>query len=436
MVVLLGGFLWVQHEASPGGRPGTQVIATVRSGTGANQLASTLEAKGVIGSSLAYRIWSQFHSSPSVLPGSYAFRKNSSFATVDQVIGAGPNVFPLEIPPGFTVAEVATRVGQLPGHTEAAFAAVATGGTVQSPWQPVGLDQPRRAAGHRAVHGGAGGDRHPAADRHGRPVRPPGRRPRPPGRSRPSSGSPRTRLITVASIVEKEGVIQKNLGPVARVILNRLANDMPLQMDSTVLYSEGRDGGPVTSADLAIQLPVQHLPEQGPDPDPDLLPVPGRPPGRPRPPGRIVAVLRGGGEGRHRGLRRHLRPTAGQRGAGPAAGRWDDGGHHGGPAPRRRGPVGLSAATTVVGVIGDPVAHSLSPLLHNTAFAELGLDWVSVGFPVPAGRTGGGPGRGPGPGHPGPVGDHAPQGRGGPSGCPALAPGRAAGCRQLRGRHR
>ena len=34
----------------------------------------------------------------------------------------------------------------------------------------------------------------------------------------------------------------------------------------------------------------------------------------------------------------------------------------------------LSAATSVVGVIGDPVAHSLSPLLHNTAFAELGLD--------------------------------------------------------------
>ncbi|HEV3280547.1 MAG TPA: shikimate dehydrogenase [Acidimicrobiales bacterium] len=51
------------------------------------------------------------------------------------------------------------------------------------------------------------------------------------------------------------------------------------------------------------------------------------------------------------------------------------------------GPRRLSAATVVVGVIGDPVAHSLSPLLHNTAFAELGMDWVSVGFRVPAGRA-------------------------------------------------
>ncbi len=48
-----------------------------------------------------------------------------------------------------------------------------------------------------------------------------------------------------------------------------------------------------------------------------------------------------------------------------------------------------SAGTTVVGVMGDPVAHSLSPLLHNTAFGALGLDWVSVGFRVPSGRAAG-----------------------------------------------
>jgi len=47
---------------------------------------------------------------------------------------------------------------------------------------------------------------------------------------------------------------------------------------------------------------------------------------------------------------------------------------------------GITAATRVVGVIGDPVGHSLSPLLHNTAFAALGIDWVSVGFPVAAGE--------------------------------------------------
>ena len=37
-------------------------------------------------------------------------------------------------------------------------------------------------------------------------------------------------------------------------------------------------------------------------------------------------------------------------------------------------------------MIGDPVAHSLSPTLHNAAFAALGLDWVYVAFPVTRGR--------------------------------------------------
>ena len=58
-----------------------------------------------------------------------------------------------------------------------------------------------------------------------------------------------------------------------------------------------------------------------------------------------------------------------------------------GPMTPDRALPALSAATAVVGVIGDPVAHSLSPLLHNTAFAALGVDWVSVGFPVPAGQA-------------------------------------------------
>ena len=55
--------------------------------------------------------------------------------------------------------------------------------------------------------------------------------------------------------------------------------------------------------------------------------------------------------------------------------------------PRRSSPGWPSAASSVVGVIGDPVGHSLSPLLHNAAFDALGLDWVSAAFPVAAGQV-------------------------------------------------
>jgi shikimate dehydrogenase len=48
----------------------------------------------------------------------------------------------------------------------------------------------------------------------------------------------------------------------------------------------------------------------------------------------------------------------------------------------------ISGATKVAAVIGDPVAHSRSPAIHNAAFAELGLDWAYVALHVPAGRGG------------------------------------------------
>lgn len=45
----------------------------------------------------------------------------------------------------------------------------------------------------------------------------------------------------------------------------------------------------------------------------------------------------------------------------------------------------ITASTRVAGVIGDPVGHSLSPVIHNAAFRALELDWVYLAFPVPAG---------------------------------------------------
>jgi len=44
----------------------------------------------------------------------------------------------------------------------------------------------------------------------------------------------------------------------------------------------------------------------------------------------------------------------------------------------------LSGHTALVGVLGDPVRHSLSPAMHNAALAALDLDWVYLALPAPA----------------------------------------------------
>jgi 3-dehydroquinate dehydratase / shikimate dehydrogenase len=45
----------------------------------------------------------------------------------------------------------------------------------------------------------------------------------------------------------------------------------------------------------------------------------------------------------------------------------------------------ITPATAVYGVIGDPVGHSLSPLIHNKAMRKVGVDGVYLPFRVPRG---------------------------------------------------
>ena len=45
-------------------------------------------------------------------------------------------------------------------------------------------------------------------------------------------------------------------------------------------------------------------------------------------------------------------------------------------------PGGITGSTRLVGLIGWPVDHTLSPAVHNAAFAALGLDWAYVPLPV------------------------------------------------------
>lgn len=42
----------------------------------------------------------------------------------------------------------------------------------------------------------------------------------------------------------------------------------------------------------------------------------------------------------------------------------------------------ITGKTSVLGIIGWPVAHSLSPLMQNAALEAMGLDWIYVPFPV------------------------------------------------------
>jgi shikimate dehydrogenase len=47
----------------------------------------------------------------------------------------------------------------------------------------------------------------------------------------------------------------------------------------------------------------------------------------------------------------------------------------------------ITGTTRLVGILGWPVEHSLSPRMQNAAFEALGLDWAYVALPTPPDRV-------------------------------------------------
>jgi UPF0755 protein len=271
-VLVLAFALWYELESHALGPQGKQVVVTVREGESVDSVISSLSEQGVIGSSLAFRISDFFHGTPTVLPGSYALHQNQTFSEVRALLAAGPNIFPVDVRPGFTLSEVAAQVDGIPGHHSGGFRAMASSGAVHSVFSPPGSNdlEGMLGTGEYLVLPGESDltivrnmvnrfDANATAQ----------------GLSTASAaalGYTPYQVITVASIVEKEGYYTFNMPKVARVVYNRLARDIPLQMDSTVLYALGQDGGPVTPQDLKVQSPYNTYLTNGLPPTPICMP--------------------------------------------------------------------------------------------------------------------------------------------------------------------
>jgi UPF0755 protein len=272
VVLVLAFVLWYELEAHALGAPGPQVVVTVHQGESTDSVVDALSNQHVIGSSLAFQVSEVFHGTPSVLPGSYALHQNLSFSEVRTLLAAGPNIYPVDVRPGFTFTEVAEQVDSLPGHGEGGFAKAEASGAVHSTiaaTDPNNLEGMLGTGSYLIVPGES--DTTILTDmvqRFDHDIAVAGLN----TASATALGMTPYQVLIAASIVEKEGYIPVNMPDTARVIYNRLAQGTPLQMDSTVLYALGQDGGPVTSQDLKIQSPYNTYLNTGLTPTPICMP--------------------------------------------------------------------------------------------------------------------------------------------------------------------
>jgi UPF0755 protein len=257
--------VWFFLQTDPISSNGRETIVSVHTGDTLSTLGSELANDHVIASSLAFHLDTIVFGSFQVTPGAYEVRDGSSYSHIRSVF-TGPGVPEVTASPGLTLHEVALLVEQEKGVSYAnSFAKAATASVTPSPY------------GHGSSLEGLIGDTTYLI----LPSMTPGQLARDMVDSFDSEAAkagltPSTtingldpyQLITAASIDVKEGEYEVNMPKVARVIFNRLASGMPLQMDSTVLYALGRDGGSVTPAMEETQSPYNTYLNTGLTPTP------------------------------------------------------------------------------------------------------------------------------------------------------------------------
>ena len=241
-LILAGsGALWVQRQINPGGASGPEVRVTVEQGMSTTDVGSLLEREGVITSASIFKYYARLTGLGSIEAGSYVFDKNSDFSDVTKVLEGGAAKAEEErftVPEGLTLPEVAKVIAQLPGRSAEKFMEVARSGTIRSQYQPAGNNSLEGLMLPETYFIEKGADEAAilrkmvdAFDQLSSQINLPG--------AAAKFGLTPYQAVVVASLVEREARVDEDRGKVARVIYNRLAEPMPLQIDATVLYALG-----------------------------------------------------------------------------------------------------------------------------------------------------------------------------------------------------
>jgi UPF0755 protein len=268
-LLVVGGMAgWVWWQLDPPGKPGAPVEVDITQGWGVSQIANELANRGVVGSSLVFQAYAHLRGAGPFDPGHYEMRRDLGVRRAIDVLAKGPqiDVVNLAVIPGLRLTEISNvierNVAWQDGPT---FLELARNGSVSSPYLPKGtttlegllwpdtyrvdenehekelltimvqeFNQKTAAVGL------------PSANVHGY--------------------GPYD-IIKVASLVQSEAKLDSDRPLIASVIYNRLALGMPLQIDATVLYAQGKRSG-ITNKDLVTPSPYNTYTTTGLPPTP------------------------------------------------------------------------------------------------------------------------------------------------------------------------
>jgi UPF0755 protein len=256
--------------------PAGQTFVMLRSGYSTRRIAAELKRAGIIRSELAFRAWHTVHPKPTLKAGEYLFEKGATLPQVYGRIARGDIYFHVvTIPEGYTIFDIAKAIEDAGLGSAADFLHIAETQTQlvsdiaphakslegylfpntyqftrTQTLEEMGaamVRQFRQVAQQVGIVSGARGNSANGA-----------------GVSANGTGSGSVpsididKLVTMASIVEKETAVPDERPRVASVYYNRLAQHMALDADPSVIYAEllqGTYSGSLHHADMAINSP-------------------------------------------------------------------------------------------------------------------------------------------------------------------------------------
>jgi len=229
---------WFLSQLNPSGDPGDPVNFTIVEGDTLSSVSNRLEEQDFIKNATIFRWYVSRQGDIELVPGYYLIRPMDDAGNILRTLRTPPSQTFVNVtfPEGFTLTQMATRLSeQMTFMTPDDFMTAATDGSIRSAYQPddvVSLEGLLFPDTYQV----SGDDTEAAViQRLVAMMERVGRQENLENAKQLVGYSPYQALI-VASMIEKEAKVEEDRAKIARVIYNRLAARMNLEIDATLLY--------------------------------------------------------------------------------------------------------------------------------------------------------------------------------------------------------
>jgi len=264
--------LWVLGNVESSTAGNADVEVEIQQGWTPAQVGDVLQQKGVIASSTAFQQVAASAQFTSYAAGNYDFVENSDTREALDTLRGGPRrIVPdikLLLPPGLTLQQIADRVGKLEGKSAQAFMDAAQSGTIRSKYEPPNVNSLEGLTWPDTYFIGANETEHDIlqkivtqfdakADEIGLN-----------SSGAANGGLTPWQALVSASLIQAEAGTNDDAPLISAVIVNRLKDQMPLQIDATLCYAKGGCPPVPTEQDRKIDSPYNTYKVQGLPPGP------------------------------------------------------------------------------------------------------------------------------------------------------------------------